>query len=61
MAAALDVEDVHLLAYGISLPDLYRGVPAAVQHERRIPAKQPRRVDAQLKVRPAARGLHKKG
>ena len=49
-AAALDAEHVPFVADEIGGLGLDRGVAAAMQHEARIAAEQPRRVDAQRQV-----------
>ncbi len=49
-AAALDVQDVLVVAQQVALGQLDRGVAAAVQHQRPVGAEQPRRVAAQREV-----------
>ena len=57
-AGALDAEDVDLAPHQVRHAQLHRGVAAAVQHELRIAAEQPRRVDPQREIaRHAARGI----
>ena len=55
-ARALDAQHLVRLAEQIGHLGLERGVAAAVQHERRIAAQQPRRVDAQRQRLARARG-----
>ena len=57
-ARALDAEDVDLAPHQVRHAQLDRGVAAAVKHELRIAAEQPRRVDPQRQIlRHAAGGV----
>ena len=49
-AAALDVEDVQLVAEAVALGDLHRRVAAAVEDERLVAAEQARGVDARAEI-----------
>ena len=49
-ARALDAQHIHRLAHDVGGGGLYRRVAAAMQHQRRISAQQPRGIDAQRHI-----------
>ncbi len=56
-SAALDVEDVLLVAEDIALADLDRGIAPAVQDQRGVAAEETRSVDPLGKIASKARGF----
>ena len=57
LAAALDVEDVLVVADEVALPDFDRRIAAAVQHQRFVASEQARAIDALREIALEPRGF----